>query len=673
MKLSGNRAVSILLLAALSAACLLLPAVAQDEPAIKIARLAGPVEVSHSQATKGQWQKASTDNLLSAGWQLRTLEGGKAQLVFPQDNVVILKENSVLYIDKLDFGGGAKLESDQGSLLVDIKNALSPGSEFELKTPTALAVVRGTKYGAEIGLPAMQYRESDFEFVTFHGFDGTVEIYNDLGTVFMPADTSVQSAGDAAPGEPEPSGDEAAAFLAELEDTGPFEAAEAVAADFLNQLTPLSQDLQMISETLADYEDEWRRMEHSDQETQMLYLYAQVLGLRERVDDDNEKFLGIQEDLGNADPAVPGIFGVGQLLDSIAALIADLYERLDAFDDDAGPFVTDNQELLDNLNGLIAPGDPQLGLRWKLIDTDNDGVSDVDETELGLDPFGDNSDGFIPLVAPDDGEELEYPATAEAVFEFEPLESDLIEGYDLVLSSGGRQWLRRNVDDSEAVQLSELVDEGGAFFDLIGADDRLDIEWYVLAHVEADALFARISQLNPGFAPGLGNTLSSEHRQLILVLPPPPELVVIDLAAAGPQTVSPDQPVTIRGSISEVDALGMWEITVAYDPTVLDFDSGRRLGLFGSSTVFFGDEPGGYVVISGQSPRGGGGISGEGDIFELSFTAVDEGESSCEVQDAVLSDTLSREIPAEGGESVEITVARLANANEAPGGKPFNR
>jgi len=651
MKRHGIKAITPVLLALLIIACVLLPAAAQDEPMITIARLAGQVEVLHPDITNGEWQPASTDLVIGAGWKLRTLEGSKVQLVFPQDNVVILKENSVLYVDKLDLGGGASVETDGGSLLVDIRNALSPGSEFELKTPTALAVVRGTKYGAIVTPPG----EAN-ELTLFYGYDGTVEIGNDLGVVFMPADTMVLAVANRPPGDPQPSAADAAAFLAELEDTGPFEASEAAAAGFTSSLTEIHQDLAMISDKLSDYEEEWRRMEHNGQDVQLTYLYAQVLGLREQVDADNARFLDISEDIANADPAVAGTFGLGGLVETIAQLIEELYERMDELANDAEPLIGDNQELLDSLQGLIEPGDPRLGLRWKLIDTDNDGISDVDETALGLDPFANSAGDFIQLVAPDDGEQLDFPAVSSADFEFEPLDTDIDVTYNLVLEAEGRQLLRRNVRDVERVNLSEVVGETGTFDDLTGADGLLTLEWYVVAEVPADALFQRIAQLDPGFHAGLGGSLTSERRELTIQVPPEQETVVIDLTASGPSQVNVDDRVVIRGSISEIEALKQWEISVAYDPSVLEFESGRRLGLFGASVVFFGDEPGGFVAISGQVPNNAAGLVGEGDIFELTFLAIAEGDSTVEVQDALLTDTVGNEIPADSGESVDVTV-----------------
>ncbi|MDQ3023355.1 MAG: FecR domain-containing protein, partial [bacterium] len=134
------------------ALCVAFGAVAAPaEPQVSIARMSGTVEVSHPKQTGGKWQAAKQGQAIKTGWKLRTGKGGKVQLTFPKNNTVILKENSVLYVDKLDAGGGGKLLTDKGGFLVQLKNALSPGSKFEVDTPAALATVRGTEFAVLLG------------------------------------------------------------------------------------------------------------------------------------------------------------------------------------------------------------------------------------------------------------------------------------------------------------------------------------------------------------------------------------------------------------------------------------------------------------------------------------------------------------------------------------------
>ena len=471
---------------ALSAA-LCVGAVAQQEATITISRIAGAVEVQHDFATAGEWVLASTGQELASGWKLRTGSGAKAQLVFPQENVVILKENSVLFVDSLDLGGGATLKADEGSLLVDIRNALAAGSEFELVTPTALAVVRGTKYAAV---------EIDGYDVTFYGYDGAVEIMNDMGegAVWLVADKAVDVIYGEIPSEPYDSPLDAEAFLADAEDTSGFDEAEGTAQAYVDQLGSLEVELLGYHEVLTEYQQEWRRYERRDQVTHMVVLYAQVLAVQAQVDDAAERFAALQ---GEIPEEIVGIAPLPEMLQHIAELFAQLYAMLEEFADDAEPIITDNEEILDMLNGLIGPGDPTLGLRWGLFDTDNDGISDIDEIALGLDPWAANDQGFIELIAPEDDDQVDYPEETELTFEFEMLDTDLVEEYQLVFEIGGQRWARRDVDDSEDVDLTPLVGENGVFQAALDDEGALALQWYVVAVIEEDQLFAQIAQ-QPG-------------------------------------------------------------------------------------------------------------------------------------------------------------------------------
>lgn len=652
---TGKRCTAVAFLTVLVAWLLLIPASAQDEDAsILLSRLTGTVEVAHADLTAAEWIAASVGIEIGGGWRLRTGEASKAQLVFPRDNVVILKENSVLYVDQLDAGGGAGLQASAGSLLVDLQNALAPGSDFELETPTALAVVRGTKYGAA---------DIDEYDVTFYGYRGLVDIFDSAGQfppVQLGAGLAVDVAAGEAPGEPYLPGPEAQQFVADAEDSEGFEAAEEQTALLAAGLEAILARLQEHDVTLADYEDEWARYERRDQTSHMLYLYAQVLSLCDQVDvaaDDYAAAIADQEELAGA----PGA--------QIEALLADLYARLDDLASEAEPLIGDEEELLEMLRGTIPPGAPALGLRWNLIDTDNDGLSDMDELALGTDPMVSNDDGFFDLIAPDDGEEFDYPETDLVSFEFEPLDSEIVLSYDLMLEADGVQWQRRDVDAAEDVDLSVLVGPGGVFADLLATTDSVEIQWLVMANLDADRLVARVAAQTPAMPPSGPASVPSQQWTLTINVPPPDQFVVIDLVPAGPVSVAPGDRVRVRAVIDEVADLGEWELTIVYDPSVLEFDTGRRLGLFAGSTLFFGDQLGGVLTVSGSVPRGAAGVTGSGELFELEFLALEEGSSTVEITDVALTDILGREIVAEGGETVDIDV--LANAFGSTAGAYF--
>jgi hypothetical protein len=672
------------------AAVLLLPAAAQEQaPTIMVARLKGTVEVAHPEETQRLWEPALAGQQLGSGWSLRTGDDSKAQLVFPRDNVVILKENSVLYVDKLESGGGASLEADQGSLLVDLINALAPGSDFELETPTALAVVRGTMFGADnIG---------DFT-VTFYGYRGAVDIY-DADQMYPPVKLTAGQAVDVpageAPSQPyTPVG--ADDFLGDAMDTSGFAEREQAVLPAVQQLEQLMRRLEELDQTLASYEDEWQRYERRDQTSRLVFLYAEVLQLQEALDLAAGDYGLIVDNPGEAPEALVQLFGqlaeslpdpqsedlakladeftaqaeqvedffggeggpfnIGIALSDVTQLFAELYSRLADMSWDAEPYITDAQDLLDELGGHIEPGNPALGLRWNVFDTDNDGLSDMDEQQLGTDPLVSNEDtGFIELIAPDDGDAVDYPDDEFVTFEFEPLDSDVVEGYDLLIQAGGLQWLRSDVDDMEDVELALLVGGNGAFHDLLMGNDSLMIMWQIIARLDESLVQDRITTSRRVAATSLN--VASLERSLTINLPAPSGEATIYLEPAGPVSVDPQEPVRVRGVIEEAENLGSWEITIVYDSSVLRFDNGRRLGLFGNSTLFFGDHMGGVLTVSGSVPRGAdAGISGDGEIFELEFLALESGSTTVEIDDATMTDFFDNDVEVEIGDSVDIDV-----------------
>lgn len=163
------------------------PAWADDTVQIKLARVAGTVEALQAEATGGEWLAAYPGDEFGVGWSLRTGSDGKALLVFPLGNTVVLKANSYLTVNALDAGGGAQLESSDGGLLVDIQHKLQPGSEFQVDTGAALAVVRGTKFGVayrqggRASQPTGRRARRLKRQVRFYGYEGTVTLRNSQG------------------------------------------------------------------------------------------------------------------------------------------------------------------------------------------------------------------------------------------------------------------------------------------------------------------------------------------------------------------------------------------------------------------------------------------------------------------------------------------------------------
>lgn len=157
----------LLLIAALSINA---PA-ADAAPYAEVIRLAGPVTLTRPPSTKVINAKQGLK--LFAGDVLKVGEEGKTQLKFQPNTLVLIKENSVLTLSELAPQGRTRASLTAGSLIANLKEALSPGATFELETPTAMAIVRGTVYEVEITPNA---DESQPPRVDFYGYEGDVEI-----------------------------------------------------------------------------------------------------------------------------------------------------------------------------------------------------------------------------------------------------------------------------------------------------------------------------------------------------------------------------------------------------------------------------------------------------------------------------------------------------------------
>lgn len=155
----------------LLAILLMSPASAQTTGkfSVKVVRLAGEVNVLRGGNDKPE--KAELGCLLHAGDTLKVAKEAKAQLLFPPDTLVLLKGNTVLKLSELQPDGRSGVGLTAGALIANLQKALSPGATFEVETPNALAIVRGTVFEVEV------QAEEDKEPVTkFYGYEGEVEV-----------------------------------------------------------------------------------------------------------------------------------------------------------------------------------------------------------------------------------------------------------------------------------------------------------------------------------------------------------------------------------------------------------------------------------------------------------------------------------------------------------------
>jgi len=151
------------------------PGFAQDgtpdtQPCVKVTRVAGCVRIERGGAEPVD---AAIGDLLYAGDVLSVEKDAKVQLAFPGNTLVLLKENSVLSLSELVPEERTRCALTAGYLLANLKEALSPGATFEVETPTALAVVRGTVFEVEIHEPG---EEGGTPPVHFYGHQGEVEL-----------------------------------------------------------------------------------------------------------------------------------------------------------------------------------------------------------------------------------------------------------------------------------------------------------------------------------------------------------------------------------------------------------------------------------------------------------------------------------------------------------------
>ncbi|MEO8602933.1 MAG: FecR family protein [bacterium] len=129
-------------------ACLGLATLATAQDAGTVSAASGVAEIGHA----GSFIPAAVGGAVQLGDTLRTGDG-QLRIVFRDDSVVDLAEHSTLVIDKQVFDPSAghynslmKLISGKARALVNEVYGTTPGSAYEIETPTAVAGVRGTSF-----------------------------------------------------------------------------------------------------------------------------------------------------------------------------------------------------------------------------------------------------------------------------------------------------------------------------------------------------------------------------------------------------------------------------------------------------------------------------------------------------------------------------------------------
>ncbi len=140
-----TRLPSTLIILALTAT---LAAAQAPSPAGTVASLQGRADAqAGGQAT---WRPLTTGKDVFVGDRLGTADASRLKVLMRDDSVLTLGPKSELVVDQLDVrdgGGTSRLGAVVGAVRAVVTDRYgTPGSSFEMKTPTAVAGVRGTGF-----------------------------------------------------------------------------------------------------------------------------------------------------------------------------------------------------------------------------------------------------------------------------------------------------------------------------------------------------------------------------------------------------------------------------------------------------------------------------------------------------------------------------------------------
>ena len=132
---------------------------------VKVTKIKGNVMVMKAGASN--WTTATDNMSLNKGSQVKTAAGGSCILAWENGNVVRLNELSALAItESLKEGAAQKtgLDVKNGKTYAKVGKLESSNSEFTIKTPTAIAGVRGSEIivTADTGISTFQVLDGSF-------------------------------------------------------------------------------------------------------------------------------------------------------------------------------------------------------------------------------------------------------------------------------------------------------------------------------------------------------------------------------------------------------------------------------------------------------------------------------------------------------------------------------
>ncbi len=140
--------------------------------------------------------------------------------------------------------------------------------------------------------------------------------------------------------------------------------------------------------------------------------------------------------------------------------------------------------------------------------------------------------------------------------------------------------------------------------------------------------------------------------------PPVDETFYINLAPES-SAIGPGENITLTGSINSVEGLFAVAFDLAFDSTILSFESLTipQTGLLGSGVLNFSNtiSDGVSVSLGRTQTEGDDNVSGSGTLFEITFSAVAAGTTSVQYQNVFIIDE-------EGAENSDIGNLILTNA-----------
>lgn len=152
-------------------------AAAQDDLAM-LSYMKGDVQIRRNGASA--FAPAEQEMALQVGDTVRTGPDSRARIVTEDDNTLILTQNSVLTIGRAesnyeDDSQNSDFNLDSGKVRAIVTKLATSNSSFQIKTPTAVAGVRGTDYVVEV--------DPDTEESAVTVLDGGVDVEDRLGRV----------------------------------------------------------------------------------------------------------------------------------------------------------------------------------------------------------------------------------------------------------------------------------------------------------------------------------------------------------------------------------------------------------------------------------------------------------------------------------------------------------